>query len=67
MVSLLSFVSINTGLFFKDSDLTNNAGEGQYASSYGQGGGLGRRDENEYRIELTPGWRYRYRETFLLN
>lgn len=51
-------------IFLKNSD-NNNSGEGQYASSYGQGGGMGRRDENEYRVELTPGWRYR--ETFLLN
>ena len=41
-----------------DSDINLNcAGEGQFASSYGQGGGLGRRDENDYRVELTPGWR----------
>ena len=42
-----------------DSDMNLNcAGEGQFASSYGQGGGLGRRDENDYRVELTPGWRW---------
>ena len=50
--------------FLKNSDLNNNAGEGQYASSYGQGGGMGRRDENEYPVELTPGWRYIQRDLF---
>ena len=56
--------SENTGLSLSTASLVYGnwldyyAGDGQYASSYGQGGGTGLRDENHYQVELTPGWRW---------
>ena len=40
-----------------DLNIIHYAGDGQYASSYGQGGAMRGRDENHYQVELTPGWR----------